>query len=306
MDCGLACLRMVAQYHGMMLAISYLLGQLNGPVSQLIGFIQDYQDAQISLERLGEIHHQRDEEGQRRHLMTELPESHDLNLEKVSFRYGGPESPRVLRDLDLIIPEGKTTLVKLLLKFYEPTEGGIFVSRTPLNQLRNDAWRAQCGVVMQDGYIFSDTIAFNIALEAHPDRAKLLRAVQVANIQDYIESLPLGYNTKIGREGVGLSAGQRQRLLIARAVYKDPAFLFFDEATNALDANNELTIMCNLEDFLRQRTVVVAHRLSTVKHADQIIVLENGQIIEQGKHAQLIEQQGSYFQLVSNQLELGQ
>ncbi|MEL6132150.1 MAG: peptidase domain-containing ABC transporter, partial [Bacteroidota bacterium] len=303
---------------GMMLAITYLLGQLNGPVSQLIVFVRDLQDAQISLERLHEIHMKAGEEVTEDARLVLLPERRDLRLEHVSFHYAGPDSPAVLQDIQLDIPDGKTTaivgtsgsgkttLIKLLLKFYPPSQGQIFVSQTPLSQIQHAKWRAKCGVVMQEGFIFNQTIAFNIALEESIDKAKLLQAVQVANIQAHIEALPLGYNTKIGEEGVGLSAGQKQRLLIARAVYKNPEYLFFDEATNALDAYNERIIMENMEAFFHGKTVVVvAHRLSTVKQADQIIVLEKGQIVERGTHQELVDQQGAYFDLVSNQLELG-
>ncbi|MCI4667040.1 MAG: peptidase domain-containing ABC transporter [Bacteroidia bacterium] len=304
---------------GMMLAISYLLGQLSGPINQLIQFIRDFQDAKISLERLGEIHDRENEELTENGLLELIPESKDITIENLNFHYAGFGSPRVLEDIKLNIPEGKTTaivgmsgsgkttLIKLLLKFYSPTEGQIFVSRTPLNQIKNSTWRRKCGVVMQDSYIFSESIAYNIALEEDIDKARLLKAVQTANIQYFIEGLPMGYNTKIGDQGIGLSAGQRQRLLIARAVYKDPEYIFFDEATNALDANNELIIMNNLNTFFKGRTVViVAHRLSTVKNADQIIVLKGGKIIEQGSHQTLVNKKGAYFQLVSNQLELGQ
>ncbi|MEL6699483.1 MAG: peptidase domain-containing ABC transporter [Bacteroidota bacterium] len=304
---------------GMMLAITYLLGQLNGPVAQLIVFIRDWQDAQISLERLHEIHMKEEEETPEDGLLELLPESRNLKLENVSFHYAGPDSPRVLHQINLDIPEGKTTaivgtsgsgkttLIKLLLKFYPPTKGQVYVSQTPLSFIQNAQWRQKCGVVMQDGFMFHATIAYNIALEEEIDKKKLLRAVQIANIQAHIESLPLGYNTKIGEEGVGLSAGQKQRLLIARAVYKDPEYLFFDEATNALDASNERTIMENMEAFFHGKTVVVvAHRLSTVRHADQIVVLEKGEIVERGTHQELVDLQGAYFELVSNQLELGQ
>jgi ATP-binding cassette subfamily B protein len=235
----------------------------------------------------------------------------------VEFAYPGGEP--VLKDIELYIPEGKvtaivgtsgsgkTTLLKLLLKFYQPTAGKIHVGEANLGNLSHALWRSQCGVVMQDGFIFSDTIARNIAVgDEYPDPRKLRHAVQVANIGDWIESLPLGFNTKIGAEGNGISQGQKQRILIARAVYKDPQYLFFDEATNALDANNESVIMDNLEQFFRGRTVVVvAHRLSTVQHADQIVVLHKGEITEVGSHAELTHRQGDYYRLVKNQLALG-
>jgi len=304
---------------GMMLAVQYMIGQLNSPINQMIGFLQDTQDAKISLERLGEIHQKDDEESDLEPKIDILPEHRDLNIEKVFFQYEGPHSPFVLDDVELNIPEkkitaivgtsgsGKTTLVKLLLGFYNPVKGKINLGDLYLNNVSNRMWRDKCGVVMQDGFIFSDSIANNISVsEEIPDRKKLLHAVKVANIQEFIESLPLGYNTKIGQNGVGLSQGQKQRILIARAVYKNPEFIFFDEATNALDANNERIIMDNLDEFFKGKTVVVvAHRLSTVKNADQIVVLEKGKIVEKGTHSELTKLKGSYFELVKNQLELG-
>ena len=304
---------------GMMMAVSYIIGQLNAPVAQLIGFLQMAQDAQISLERLGEIHDREDEEKTAATGLMMLPEKRDLTLENVSFQYGGPHSEMVLKNIQLTIPEGKvtavvgtsgsgkTTMVKLLLKFYEPVTGNIRLGDMNLKNIGNRLWRDKCGVVMQDGFIFSDSIARNIAVSDEIiDKRKLLKAVKVANIQEFVESLPLGYNTKIGQEGIGLSGGQKQRLLIARAVYKDPEFLFFDEATNALDAENERIIMNNLNDFFRGKTVItVAHRLSTVQNADQIIVLEKGELIELGTHRELVAMRGAYYRLVKNQLELG-
>lgn len=304
---------------GMMLSVQYILGQLNSPIEQLIGFLYAGQDAKISLERLGEIHQRQDEESPEQGKIAILPARKDLTLTNVAFQYAGPHSDYVLRDIALCLPagkvsaivgasgSGKTTLLKLLLGFYPPTQGKICVGDTNLVHLSERFWRSQCGVVMQDGFIFSDTIAHNIAVSAEViDPEKLLYAVHVANIQEMIESLPLGYNTQIGADGMGLSQGQKQRILIARAVYKDPEYLFFDEATNALDANNERVIMGNLERFFKGRTVViVAHRLSTVKHADQIVVLEKGQIIETGNHQELARMQGAYYHLVKNQLELG-
>jgi ATP-binding cassette subfamily B protein len=303
---------------GMMLAISYIVGQLNSPISQIINFVREYQDAKISLDRLGEIHNKDNEEVDLNQKLTHLPENGAIGIHNLGFRYIGVEKP-VLEGLDLIIPankvtaivggsgSGKTTLMKLLLKFYEPEKGKIQLGGQDLKQISQHTWRANCGVVMQEGYIFNDTIAQNIAVgENYIDKEKLARAVDIANICEFIESLPLSYNTKIGMEGVGLSTGQKQRILIARAVYKDPKFLFFDEATSALDANNEKKIIENLNLFFENRTVVViAHRLSTVKDADQIVVLDNGKIKEVGNHNKLIQAKGSYYHLVKNQLELG-
>jgi ATP-binding cassette subfamily B protein len=242
-----------------------------------------------------------------------------LNIENLSFQYEGPHSPFVLKDIDLYIPEskvtaivgtsgsGKTTLIKLLLNFYNPIKGKINIGDIHLNNFSNRMWRERCGVVMQDGFIFSDTIANNISVsDEFLDKERLLHAVKVSNIQEFIEELPLAYNTIIGLNGVGLSQGQKQRILIARAVYKDPEYIFLDEATNALDANNEKVIMENLQYFFKGKTViVVAHRLSTVKNADQIVVLEKGKIVEKGTHIELAKKKGAYYELVKNQLELG-
>jgi ATP-binding cassette subfamily B protein len=304
---------------GMMLAVQYIIGQMNSPISQLIGFLQSTQDAKISLERLHEIHDKKDEENPDDLKITLLPENKSLAIAGLGFQYEGPHSEWVLQDIDLAIPQGqtsaivgvsgsgKTTLIKLLLGFYPPGKGEIRVGEYLLENLQSRVWRQSCGVVMQDGFMFSDTIAQNIAISGENiDKEKLLQAVRVANIQEYIEALPLGYNTVIGMEGHGLSAGQKQRLLIARAVYKDPQYIFFDEATNALDANNERIIIENLRQFFHGRTVViVAHRLSTVKDADNIVVLDKGRIVEKGTHAELIGKKGPYFNLVKDQLTLG-
>ncbi|MFH0895703.1 MAG: peptidase domain-containing ABC transporter [Bacteroidota bacterium] len=304
---------------GMMLAVSYIIGQLNAPIEQMIGFIHSAQDAKISLERLGEIHNKEDEEPENENRLTVLPKEKTIEVQDVTFQYEGPHSEMVLHNLNLQIPEnkitaivgmsgsGKTTLVKLLLGFYPPTKGEIKIGDQRLENFNSRVWRQNMGVVMQDGFIFSDTIANNIAISDETiDREKLLNAVHVANIREFIESLPLGYNTKIGMEGHGLSQGQKQRILIARAVYKNPQYIFFDEATNALDANNEKTIMNNLHAFFKGRTVVVvAHRLSTVKNADQIVVLDQGKIAEKGTHAELTALKGAYYNLVKDQLELG-
>jgi ATP-binding cassette subfamily B protein len=303
---------------GMLVAIQYIIAQLNSPLNQFVVFIGALQDAKISLERMNEIHTKEDEE-QIENKITILPETGDLRFDDVTFQYNGPQSRVVLNEVDFVIPKGettaivgasgsgKTTILKLLLNFYEPTEGTIRVGDSNLSNLHSGIWRNKCGVVMQDGFIFNDTIAKNIALgDDIVDKRRLLKAVKVANIQTHIESLPLGYNTKIGQEGLGLSQGQKQRILIARAVYKNPDYIFFDEATSSLDAYNELIVMEGLDEFFRGKTVVVvAHRLSTVKKADNIIVIDGGEIVEQGTHEELTYARGSYYHLVKNQLELG-
>jgi ATP-binding cassette, subfamily B, bacterial len=303
---------------GMMLAVQYIIGQLNSPVEQLIGFFNTTQDARISLERLGEIHDRKDEESSDLEKLQEIPPDSGIEISDLSFRYEGPESELVLDNISISVSpgkqtaivgtsgSGKTTLIKLLLGFYPPEKGSIYLGKNAFDLFSLRQWRRECGVVMQDGYLFSDTIANNIAPGIENiDKRRLLKAASIANIDEYIDSLPLGFNTKIGSDGHGLSQGQKQRLLIARAVYKDPAYIFFDEATNALDANNEKVIMHNLQEFFRGRTViVVAHRLSTVKNADQIIVLDKGKIAESGTHEELIKARGPYYTLVKNQLEL--
>lgn len=302
---------------GMMMAIQYIVGQVNAPLNQLVGFIRTAQDAKISLERLGEIHSQKQEEENQSSLIP-YKSPVDIHIEELSFSYS-PISDTVLHGIHLHIPRnkvtaivggsgsGKTTLIKLLLGFYNPSKGIIKLGSSSMNTIQKSSWRAACGAVLQNGYIFSDTIANNIAeSDDSVDYEKLYRAARVANIHEFIEAMPLGYNTKIGAKGNGVSQGQRQRILIARAVYKNPDYIFFDEATNALDANNERIIMDNLNLFFKGRTViVVAHRLSTVKNADQIIVLDQGKIVEMGRHQQLVEKRGAYFTLVKNQLELG-
>ncbi len=304
---------------GAMVAVSYIIGQMNAPLSNLMDFIQNAQDAKISLERLNEIHLRKDEENTEEPGLADLPANRDISVKAVTFQYEGPRSPKVLKEVSLAIPvnqttaivgmsgSGKTTLIKLILGFYPPVSGSILVGETNLDQISTTVWRDRCGVVMQDGFIFSDSILNNILVgDEKIDRDRLEGAVRMANIQDYIESLPMGYHTKIGQEGAGLSQGQKQRILIARAVYKNPEFLFFDEATNALDANNEKVIMENMNQFYKGRTVVVvAHRLSTVRNADQIVVLDKGEIVERGKHDELIRLKGNYWHLVKNQLELG-
>ena len=304
---------------GMMLAVQYIIGQLNSPIEQLINFMHTTQDAKISLERLGEIHQKKNEEDPDEEKVSILPSDKSINISGISFQYEGPHSEFVLKDVDMQIPEskitavvgvsgsGKTTLVKLLLGFYPPTKGEIKIGDIDIRSISSRLWRQRVGAVMQDGFIFSDTIAKNIAVRDElVDKKRLLEAARIANIQEFVDSLPLGYNTKIGQEGHGLSQGQKQRILIARAAYSNPDYLFFDEATNALDANNERAIMENLENFFKGRTVViVAHRLSTVKNADQIVVLEKGKIVERGTHLELTKIKGAYYNLVKNQLELG-
>lgn len=303
---------------GMMVAISFIVGQLNTPVAQLITFLREVQDAKISLERLGEIHSMDNEDTFATNSITKVPNDKDFKLTNVTFRYfGGLEN--VINNLDLIIPankvtaivgvsgSGKTTLLKLLLRFYEPNEGEISIGNNRISDFSQSAWRSNCGVVMQEGYIFNDSIAMNIAVGSDViDKRKLMKASKIANIQSFVDELPLGFNTKIGLEGKGLSTGQKQRLLIARAVYKNPKFLFFDEATSALDANNEKIIMENLEEFFDGRTcIIIAHRLSTVKKAHNIVVLDKGKIVENGNHISLTSLKGTYYNLVKNQLELG-
>lgn len=304
---------------GMMMSLTYIIGQLSAPISEFIGFARALQDAKISMERLAEIHQKEDEEEVSDMQIATLPVDKTLEISDLSFSYDGADRNYVLEEINLTIPEqkvtaivgssgsGKTTLVKLLLGFYPPNKGEIRVGETPLKNINPHVWRSKTGAVMQDGFIFSDSIADNITVsDENPNKERLLHAVKAANIQEFVEGLPLGYNTKIGQEGNGVSQGQRQRILIARAIYKNPEFIFFDEATNALDANNEKIIMQNLDEFFKGKTVVVvAHRLSTVKNADKIIVMEKGRIIEEGTHSELTKKQGAYYELVKNQLELG-
>lgn len=308
---------------GMMLSVSYIIGQTNGPIQQLIEFFRASQDAKISLERLQEIHGQQNEDENNEQITTSiLPEklvNQDLILDNVSFRYGGNKSALVLENISLKIPQGKvtaivgvsgsgkTTLLKLLLKFYKPTEGNILLDEQYLDAIDNKTWRQHCGTVMQDGYVFSDNIARNIAIDGNQiDRERLNYAAKVANIDEFVKKMPLGYSTRLSAGGSGISGGQKQRVLIARAVYKNPHYIFFDEATSALDANNEKVILDNLDEFFKGKTVVViAHRLSTVKNADQIIVLDKGKVAEVGTHKELVDLKGGYYNLVKNQLELG-
>jgi len=303
---------------GAMLSISFIIGQLNGPIAELVKFMHDSQDAKLSLERMEEIHHRDDEEPRESEKMNEIPQQGSLILNKVSFQYAGPESNWVIRNLNLEIPHnkitaivggsgsGKSTLMKLLLKFYEPVRGEILINSYQLKNISQSVWRENCGVVLQDGFIFSDSIAQNIAVGVEKiDKSRLIEAVEIANIREFIEELPLGYNTKIGQNGIGISGGQKQRILIARAVYKNPEYLFFDEATSALDARNEKVIMENFSKWFKGKTViVVAHRLSTVRNANNIVVLDKGRAIEQGNHEKLIALKGYYYNLVKNQLDL--
>ena len=303
---------------GMMLSVQYIIGQLNSPVNDLITFARDMQDARLSMNRLGEVRDKPDEEEPTKQLIREIPVGKDLRIENLNFKYDPLSEFPTLDNINLEIKagkqtavvgmsgSGKTTLVKLLLGFYPPASGQILLGDTPLENYSIREWRKQCGVVMQDGFIFSDSIAGNIAPGVeHIDKERLRHAAEVANIHGFIAELPLGYNTKIGQEGHGLSQGQKQRILIARAVYKNPEFIFFDEATNALDANNERIIMENLQKFFEGRTsVVVAHRLSTVRNADRIVVIEQGHIAEMGTHEELTVKKGIYYRLVKTQLEL--
>lgn len=304
---------------GMMLAVQYIIGQLNAPIQQFIGFTQQAQDAKLSLERLGEIHDKEDEEKPEDNKIQDIPKSQDIKIKNLTFHYEGSKSEKVLRNIDINIPankvtaivgtsgSGKTTLLKILLGFYKPIEGNILVGNTDLENFSPSNWRKRCGVVMQEGFIFSDSIANNIAImDDEPNLGTLEDAINTANVKDFTESLPSRLNTKIGNEGHGLSSGQKQRILIARAVYKNPDYIFFDEATNSLDAKNERVIMDNMQRFFEGRTVIiVAHRLSTVKKADQIIVLEKGEMVEKGTHKELVAKRGYYFNLVKDQLDLG-
>ncbi|WP_312746767.1 peptidase domain-containing ABC transporter [Sphingobacterium multivorum] len=307
---------------GVMLSIQFIIGQLNAPVSAFAGFIQSYQDAKISLERLAEIHNREDEVEPDNDNIDELPTNKDITLKNVSFRYGSEKSLLVLDNINLTIPQGKvtaivgasgsgkTTLLKMIFKFYEPTKGRIEIGKSSIKNLNSDFWRKNVGAVMQEGYLFSDTIVRNITesdSDGLLDKEKLQLAVRVANLEEFIEQLPKGYKTRVGPSGIGLSGGQKQRIFIARAVYKDSEYLLFDEATSSLDANNERIIMERMEEFYKTKTViVVAHRLSTVINADQIVVLDRGRIIEQGTHIELSKAKGAYYSLIKNQLELGE
>jgi len=310
---------------GEMLAVSYIIGQMNAPMNQLLSFFRSFQDAKLSLGRLTEVQNQNEEDSESQIVLNEerlnnSPSPHKgITISSLRFQYEGPKSAFVLRDLNIWIPQGKTTaivgasgsgkttLMKLLLKFYEPTTGDFLVNDIKLSDISAASWRGNCGVVMQDGFIFSDTIERNIITgDNQIDEKRLEMAIKSANIQDFIDSLPLGLQTKIGAAGSGISGGQRQRILIARAVYKNPHYVFFDEATSSLDAENEKIIHDNLQEFFNKKTVlIIAHRLSTVRNADQIIVLKNGQVVEIGTHQNLLAFKAHYFNLIKNQLDLG-
>lgn len=303
---------------GMMMSLTYIIGQVSAPISEFIGFAQSFQDAKISLERLNEIHSQDDEETNIEKKIFTLPKSRNIIIKDISFSYTGSGRELVLKNVSLSIPAhkvtaivgesgcGKTTLIKLLQGFYEPTRGSIKVGDTMLSDINPHTWRAATGSVMQDSFIFSDTIANNIAVNSdEKDKEQMLNAAHMARIDDFVESLPLGYDTIIGMEGKGVSQGQRQRILIARAIYKNPEYIFLDEATNSLDATNESKIMDNLRQFYEGRTVVIsAHRLSTIRDADQIIVMNKGEIVERGNHESLLKKRGKYYELVKNQMNV--
>ena len=303
---------------GMMMSLTYILGQVAAPIRDFIGFAQKWQDAKISLERLNEIHAQEDEEHDIDMKMCRLPKNRSIAIKELSFSYSGAERDYAVKDINLDIPEqkvtalvgesgcGKSTLIKLLQGFYTPNSGSIRIGGMPLSGINPHLWRSRTGSVMQESFIFSDTIARNIALDTDEiDVERMYDAALLANADEFISAMPMGYNTKIGMEGNGVSQGQRQRILIARAIYKNPEYLFFDEATNALDATNERLIMNNLYDFYKGKTVVVAaHRLSTVMNADQIVVMKKGRIVEVGTHRELVDRRGEYYALVKNQLEL--
>ena len=304
---------------GMMLAVQYIIGQLNSPVEQLMNFFYSLQDVKISLERINEIHQMDDENG-KEGLQTSIEDkSEGIDIKNIMFKYDPHALRKTIDDVGIHIPQGKvtaivgasgsgkTTLIRLMLGYYPVLEGKINIGNTDINKLNKKWWRRQCGVVMQDGVIFSESIARNIAVDdGDIDKERLLKAAEIACIKDYVMALPLKFNTKIGRDGVGLSQGQKQRILIARAVYKNPDYIFLDEATNSLDANNERSIVENLDKFYKGKTVViVAHRLSTVKNADQIVVIDHGKVVEVGNHESLTAKRGAYYNLVKNQLELG-
>ncbi|WP_256604317.1 peptidase domain-containing ABC transporter [Sphingobacterium multivorum] len=304
---------------GGMMAVQYIAGMVSSPVESLLGFMHAYQDAKISMERLNEIYEADGEEDMQRDYLINLPERKDIEIRNLTFRYYGAGNEPIFTKLNLHFPagkttaivgtsgSGKTTILKLLLRFYNSEEGEIFVGGKRLEQIDFALWRGACGAVLQDNYVYADTIERNIAVnDEFPDIQRLQKAIEIANLTEFISEQPFGLATKIGTAGKGVSQGQRQRFMIARAVYKEPEFIFLDEATNALDANNEKAIIENLNSFFKNRTVIViAHRLSTVKNADNIVVVEKGEIVEQGSHHHLVQMRGKYFEQVRNQLELG-
>ncbi|MCQ2268555.1 MAG: peptidase domain-containing ABC transporter [Bacteroidaceae bacterium] len=305
---------------GMMLAIQYIIGQLNSPVSLLVQFIYSLQDVQISLERINEIKNMEEEDINSDAYVEYGADCHDIVVKNVHFKYD-PHSPiEILKGVSLTIPHnrmtaivgasgsGKTTLLKLLLGYYPTNKGDIILAGCNLQDYKMKWWRSRCGVVMQDGIIFSESIARNIAVDdGEIDTTRLKKSAQIACIDEFVQTLPLKYETKVGKDGMGLSKGQQQRVLIARAVYKNPDFIILDEATNSLDANNEQTIVDNLSEYYKGRTVIIiAHRLSTVRYADKIVVMESGKIVEIGTHESLIKQKGYYHKLVRNQLDIAE
>jgi len=304
---------------GMMMSLSFILGQLKGPISSLLGFIHSFQDAKISVERLSEIHFQKDENANLTTKDLDFRESSDIHIKNITFNYMGDKLDPILKNLSLTIPKGKitaivgesgsgkTTIIKLLLGYFQPQRGEIFIGDHNLNDIDLKVWRENCSAILQDGTIFFESILENVAISERNiiDRNRVVDCCKKVNLHEFILSLPNKYDTKLGREGNGISQGQRQRILIARALYKNTSFLFLDEATNALDAKNEKIVIENLNSFFHNKTVViVAHRLSTVKNADQIIVMDNGEIAEVGRHEELLQKKHVYYNLVKNQLEL--
>jgi ATP-binding cassette subfamily B protein len=304
---------------GIMMSITYIIGQMNSPLEQLIGFVRNLQDAKISLERAGEIHVSEDEDS--KEYYSEIHNCNgNIHLKNIFFRYGPSSDKMILNNINLIIPKekmtaivgesgsGKTTLLKLLLKYYRPTKGEIVIDTTNIENISSDNWRSKCGIVMQENYLFAETIFRNIVLgDEQVNEEHLAEAVRIANLTEFIERKTMKLQTKIGSSGIGISGGERQRIMIARAIYKNPQYLFLDEATSSLDSENERIIVNNLMEFFENKTVVIiAHRLSTVKNADQIVVLKEGTIVEVGVHEQLILNKGDYYKLIHNQLELSQ
>jgi ATP-binding cassette subfamily B protein len=306
---------------GIMLSISYIIGQTNAPLEQLVDFFKSGQNANLSLERMLEVQNKESENNSGEIAENKkdiLLRNGEIKLENVSFQYNGPKSSFVLKNFDLTIYKGKvtaivgasgsgkTTLLKLLLGFYAPIEGKITINGFTIDELGPAWWRSQCATVMQEGYIFYDTIERNIAFDGKEiDYNRFNQATEICNLHEFVDLLPMGFKTRIGTNGMGLSGGQKQRILIARAIYKNPSFLFFDEATSSLDANNEKSIISKMKTYLKDKTVIIiAHRLSTVKNADQIIVLDKGKIKESGTHNQLIKNRNIYYELVSNQLDI--